>query len=203
MKKFFSLLAAVFVFTLAADTSHAQRAATVNTNPQKPQPSETPTRTVTAPKPPPAPATVKAKFEGGVIGYKKSEGTINFDDENKRLLFRDKKGKELFSVPYEIVNAAWADSRSQRSTAGTVIANTVPYGLGLPGLFMKSTTRYLILQYRDPDTRAEGMVSFKFDNKEILASVLHSFAEKAGLTQRGDAFVRRSEPSVRTSISND
>lgn len=200
MKKVFnSILAAVFVFSLGA-AARAQRTATVS-DPQQPR-SPAPAGTVNAPKPPPAPATVKAKFEGGVIGYKKSEGTINFDDANQRLLFRDKKGAELFSVSYEIVNAAWADSRSQRSTAGTVVASTVPFG-GLPAMLMNSTRRYLILQYRDPDTRAEGTASFKFDDKETLASVLYTFAEKAGLTQRGDAFVRRNGPTVRTNISND
>ena len=43
-------------------------------------------------KPRPAPKTLKAKYEGGVFGYTKTmEGTLTFDDENNRLLFKDKK----------------------------------------------------------------------------------------------------------------
>ena len=39
-----------------------------------------------------APQTVKAKYEGGVFGFRKTmEGTLTFDDENNRLLFKDKK----------------------------------------------------------------------------------------------------------------
>ncbi len=51
------------------------------------------------------------------------------------------------------------------------------------------------MQYKDPDTQAEGITSFRVENKEILASVLHSLAEKAGLTQRGEAYVRRDDAS--------
>ncbi|HJS23054.1 MAG TPA: hypothetical protein VJ751_01705 [Pyrinomonadaceae bacterium] len=43
-------------------------------------------------KPRPAPKSLKAKYEGGVFGYTKTmEGTLSFDDENNRLLFKDKK----------------------------------------------------------------------------------------------------------------
>ena len=150
-----------------------------------------PNQTVMTPKPAPAPATVKAKYEGGIVGYGKSDGTLNFDDGNRRLVFRDKTNREMFSVPYHVVMAAWADTQSRRSTAGSVIASTVPYGLGLPALLMKKKTRYLALQYRDPDTKSEGLATFKLESKELLASVLYTFAEKAGLVQRGEAFVRR------------
>lgn len=196
MRKLFSLvLAAPLALTLlAAAPAHAQRTAAVGE--QKPTTTST---GVSVPKPPPAPASVPAKYEGGVVGYAKADGTINFDDANRRLLFRDKKGKEMFSVGYDVVNAAWADSKSQRSTAGTVVSHTVPFG-GLAGMFMKSKTRYLILQYRDPDTGATGAASFKLGSKELLASVLHTFGEKAGLTQRGDAYVRRN--ATTSNVSN-
>jgi len=192
MRKLYnSALAAAFTLSLAGGAA-AQRTATVTE--QRPAASSVPGQSASAPKPPPAPASVKAKYEGGVVGYGKADGTLNFDDVNRRLVFRDKKqGKEIFAVPYDIVNAAWADSKSQRSTAGTVVASTVPFG-GIAGMFMNSKTRYLVLQYRDPDTPAAGMASFKFDTKEMLASVLHTFGHKAGLTQRGDAFVRRNVP---------
>ena len=149
-------------------------------------------RTVITPTPAPAPATVKAKYEGGVIGYGKTDGTLNFDDANSRLLFRDKQNKEVFSVPYDVVMAAYADTTARRSTAATVAASTIPYGLGLPALLLpKNKKRYLIVNYSDPDTKAQGMTSFKIENKEMLTSVLYTLGQKAGLTQRGDAFVRR------------
>ena len=210
MKKLSNYALAACLSLAFAAAASAQRTATVGdqktpkTEAPAQQTDAQPSQGVTMPKPPPAPATVKAKYEGGVVGYGKTDGTLNFDDANRRLVFKDKKtDREYFSVPYDVVQAAWADTKSQRSTTGTVIASTVPYGLGLPGLFMKSTTRYLILQYRDPDTRAEGLASFKFANNELLASVLYTFAEKAGLTQRGEAFVRRTAPTVTTTISNN
>lgn len=202
MRKLFnSVLGTAAALLLLVTTASAQRTATVGEKQQTPQPAATP-GTHAGPKPPPAPQSVKAKYEGGLVGYGKTEGTLSFDDANRRLIFRDKQGREYVSLSFDIVTAAWADSKSQRSTAGTVIASTVPYGLGLPGLFMKSTTRYLVLQYRDPDTHAEGMTSFKLPNKELLASVLYTFAEKAGLTQRGEAFVRRAEPTVTTRVTD-
>ncbi|HEX8852900.1 MAG TPA: hypothetical protein VF754_05400 [Pyrinomonadaceae bacterium] len=185
--------------TPAPTTTKTTEAATTPTDAQANQ-------GVTTPRPAPAPATVKAKYEGGIVGFGKSDGTLSFDDANKRLVFRDKKrNQEMFSVPYAVVFAAWADTQSRRSTAGSVIASTVPYGLGLPALFMKNKVRYLTLQYRDPDTRAEGIATFKLASKELLASVLYTFAEKAGLTQRGDAFVRRRDtptPEASSRIQN-
>lgn len=192
---FSSLLAAGLLVSVSAVAAHAQRTAAVS--------DQQPGRSVSIPKPPPAPATVKAKYEGGLVGYGKTEGTFNFDDANSRLVFKDKKtNKEIFSLPYEVVFAAWADTKSARSTAGTVVASTVPFG-GLPAMLMNNTSRYLILQYRDPDTKAEGSASFKFDSKETLASVLYTFADKAGLTQRGEGFVRGARPTVRTNVNNN
>jgi hypothetical protein len=202
MRKLFNTgLGGAAAVLLLASFASAQRTATVGEKQQTPQPASTPGM-ASAPKPPPAPQSVKAKYEGGIVGYGKTDGTLSFDDANRRMLFRDKQGRELLSISFDIVTAAWADTKSQRSTTGTVLASTVPYGLGLPGLFMRSTTRYLVLQYRDPDTRAEGVASFKLPSKELLASVLYTFAEKAGLTQRGEAFVRRAEPTVTTRISD-
>lgn len=181
----------------AAGGATPQRTRTVG---EQPSTTATPTastsqpnQTVSTPRPAPAPQSVTAKYEGGIVGYGKSDGTLSFDDGNRRLLFRNKAGKEMFSVPYDVVTAAWPDTKSRSSTAGSVIASTVPYGLGLPALLVRKKSRYLVLQYRDPDTKAEGLASFKLQSKELLASVLNSFAEKAGLTQRGDAFVRRRE----------
>ena len=176
----FLCAAAIAAAALAAAAGvRAQRPRTAD--PQTPAPAATP-------RPAPAPATVKAKYEGGVVGYRKSDGTLNFDDANGRLTFRDKTNRELFSIPYKAVVMAWPDTRSHTSTAGRVIS-AVPYG-GLPGLLMRSKTRYLNVRYQDPDTGTEGAASFKIGEKEMLYSVLTTLGDKAELTQRGDAYIR-------------
>jgi hypothetical protein len=188
-----------FAFAALALNATAARA-------QHPRPADTQTPTPAAqpnaPKPRPAPPTVKAKYEGGVIGYRKSEGTINFDDANSRLVFRDKNNRELFQIPYKAVVMAWPDTKSQTSTTGRVLAGTVPYGLGLPGLLMKSKSRYLNIRYQDPDTGTEGAASFKLGDKDLLYSVLDTLGDKAALTQRGDAYIRPKQTSQTTPTSN-
>ncbi|HVF41524.1 MAG TPA: hypothetical protein VM936_00840 [Pyrinomonadaceae bacterium] len=182
-------LAAVVGIAAAAAPAGAQRQKTVQTQPAA-------TTQPSAPKPPPAPASVKAKYEGGMVGYRKSDGTLNFDDANGRLVFRDKQGRELFGLAYNSLLMAWPDTRSSTSTTGRVLASTVPYGLGLPGLFMKNKSRYMNLRYQDPDTGTEGATSFKISDKLVLASVLDTLADKAGLAQRGDAYIRRKDAST-------
>ncbi len=187
-----TLTALVLTLFAASVTASAQRPRAV-ADPDSAQPQAT----VLTPAPPPAPATVKAKYEGGVIGYKKSDGTINFDDANSRLVFRDKSQKELFAVPYKVVMVAYADTQSKRPVGATVASSIpLPYGANIPAAFIRKKYRYLILNYNDPDTDAHGTASFKLENKEILASVLATLAKKAELTQRGDAFVRRRKPAA-------
>jgi hypothetical protein len=69
----------------------------------------------------------------------------------------------------------------------------VPTIFTLPARFIKTKVRYLTLQYNDPDTKMQGITSFKLQNKEILASVLAALAEKTGLIQRGDIYVKKSD----------
>lgn len=183
-------LAAAFSLAASATATVAQRQRSVQGTPQAAQ--------TNAPKPPPAPPTVRAKYEGGMIGYRKAEGTLNFDDANARLVFRDKQGRELFPIPYKVIMMAWPDTHSRTSTTGRVLAGTVPYGLGLPGLLMRSKSSYLVLRYQDPDTNSEGMTSFKIGDKNMLYSVLDTLAGKAELTPRGDAYVRRKDNAKAT-----
>lgn len=182
-------LAAVVSLAAAAASTSAQRQKTVQSQP-------TTTAHPNTPKPPPAPASVKAKYEGGMVGYKKAEGTLNFDDANSRLVFRDKQGREVFGIAYNSVAMAWPDTKSSTSTTGRVLASTVPYGLGLPGLLMKNKSRYMNVRYQDPDTGTEGATSFKISDKSLLASVLDTLGDKAGLAQRGDAYIRRKDAST-------
>lgn len=143
------------------------------------------------PAPPPAPTSVKAKYEGGVFGYnKKMEGKLDFDDANERLVFRDDKGKETgIFVPYKSITGAFADTHSVQPAAATV-ASHVPY-VGLPASLIKTNVKYLTLQYSDPDSKVAGATSFRLENKDILDSVLATLANKAGLSPRGDVFVRK------------
>ena len=149
-----------------------------------------------APAPKPAPTTVKAKYEGGVFGYTKTmEGTLTFDDENKRLVFKDKKPPKEIHIPYDAITSAFADTQKRQPRAAT-IASHVPVIYSLPAHFIKTKVRYLTLQYRDPDSQVQGITSFKLQNKEVLASVLATLAEKAEMSQRGDIYVKkRDEPS--------
>lgn len=143
------------------------------------------------PKPKPAPKTLKAKYEGGVFGYTKTmEGTLMFDDVNNRLLFKDKKPPKEISIPYEAITSAFSDTQKKQPAAATV-ASHIPYGAAA-GL-IKKKVRYLTLQFSDPDSKVTGVTSFKLENKELLESVLVTLAEKAGLTLRGDIYVKKKD----------
>ena len=142
-------------------------------------------------KPSPAPKSMKAKYEGGVFGYTKTmEGTLTFDDVNNRLLFKDKKPPKEISIPYESITSAFSDTQKRQPAAATV-AGAVPSIYSLPARFIKTKVRYLTLQYNDPDSKISGITSFKLENKELLESVLVTLADKAGMTKRGDIYVRK------------
>jgi hypothetical protein len=143
--------------------------------------------------PPTAPKTVKAKYEGGVFGYTKTmEGTLTFDDDNSRLLFKDKKPPKEISIPYDAITSAFADTQKRQPAAATV-ASQVPTIFTLPARFIKTKVRYLTLQYSDPDSKVSGITSFKLENKEMLESFLYTLAQKADMTQRGDVYVKKRE----------
>ena len=139
----------------------------------------------------PAPKTINVKYEGGVFGYTKTmQGTLTFDDENNRLIFKDKKPPKEISIPYGAITSAFADSKKVQPAAATVASN-VPSIYSLPAHFIKHKVRYLTLQYSDPDSNVSGITSFKIDNKELLQSVLVTLAEKANMTLRGDVYTRK------------
>ncbi len=142
--------------------------------------------------PAPAPQTMKAKYEGGIFGYSKTmEGTLSFDDTNKRLLFR-KDNKEQFFIPYNAVSSAFADTQKRQPKAATIMSS-VPLIYSLPAHFIKTKVRYLTLQYSDPDTRVSGITSFRLDNKELVESAVFTLANKAGLVPRGEIYVRKKD----------
>ncbi|HVQ38643.1 MAG TPA: hypothetical protein VMS31_13990 [Pyrinomonadaceae bacterium] len=140
--------------------------------------------------PAPAPQSMAAKYEGGVFGHNNTlEGTLSFDDTNERLLFRNKKQKELFFIPYNAVVSAFADTQKRRPAAATVAQN-IPY-IGYPLGLIKTKVQYLTLQYNDPDTNVSGITSFRLANKQLLDSVVYALANKAGLQGRGEIYVRK------------
>jgi hypothetical protein len=140
--------------------------------------------------PPTAPQSITVKYEGGVIGLnKKMDGTINFDDANSRLVFRNTARQEIFHIPYDSIAAAYADTKSKRPIAADVAARATIFAL--PALLIRKKFRYLTLQFNDPDTQVTGMTSFKMQNADILNSALYTLAQKASLKQRGDVYVRQ------------
>lgn len=159
----------------------AQRPRTMDPEPAAKTPT-TPTK--------PAPKSMKAKYEGGVFGYRKTmDGTLTFDDENNRLLFKDKTPPKEISIPYAAINSAFADTQKRRPTAATVASN-VPF-YGWPAGFIRTKVRYLTVQFEDPDSKVSGITSFKLENKDVLESVLVALAEKTGMTKRGDIYVKK------------
>ena len=144
----------------------------------------------------PAPKSMKAKYEGGVFGFQKTmDGTLSFDDENNRLLFKDKKTPKEISIPYSAINSAFADTQKKRPAAATV-ASQIPYGF--PAGFIKTKVRYLTVQFQDPDSKVSGITSFKLDNKDVLEAVVVALAEKTGMTKRGDIYVRKKDEAKAT-----
>lgn len=195
MKSLKILTAAALLSSAVAFDATAQRATTPTQTPEATA-AETPRAT--------APQTFKANYQGGVFGYnRKQEGTLTFDDESRRLIFRGKKtNEEVFSIPYDSITATFADSRSRTSTGGQIASNIpMPYGIGQVGRLFRTKSRYLTLQYRDADTEVAGMTSFKIDDRQLLESVVPSVAAKAGLIRRGEIYVRRRDGATGAAAS--
>jgi hypothetical protein len=178
------LVSGTVLIVMIAGATLAQRPRTMNQDKAEPA--------TNMPAPPPAPQTFNAKYEGGVFGYnKKMEGTLNFDDQNQRLVFRDEKHKEILFIPYTAVTGAYGDTHAVQPSAATV-ASHIPY-IGLPASLIKTKVRYLALQYNDPDSKVAGTTSFRLENKDILDSVINTLAGKAGLIRRGDVFIKKKD----------
>ncbi|HYP00147.1 MAG TPA: hypothetical protein VER76_08155 [Pyrinomonadaceae bacterium] len=193
-------IAALLLLTSLTGATLAQRSRTVGDSSSNrpgaatlPPPAAAGT-VANAPAPPAnAPKSVKAKYEGGIFGYdKKQTGTLNFDDEGQRLVFRDKAQKEYISIPYKSIAAAYADTQSRRPTAASVLGGASIYTL--PALLIRKKYRYLTMQFNDPDTKVQGVTSFKVDGKQVLETILAAVAHKAELTPRGEAYVRLNKP---------
>ena len=180
-----STLVLLAVFAAGA---FAQRPRAMDPQPAAKTPETTPAR--------PAPKSMKAKYEGGVFGFKQTmDGMLTFDDENSRLLFKDKKTPKEITIPYAAINSAFADTQKKRPAAATV-ASQIPYGF--PAGFIKTKVRYLTVQFEDPDSKVSGITSFKLENKDVLEAVVVSLAEKTGMTKRGDIYVKKKDEASKT-----
>lgn len=136
------------------------------------------------------PQSFGAKYEGGMFGFEeKEEGTLRFDDENERLVFFGKDGKENFSIPYSSMLMVYTGTKSVRSATGTAVSVIPLPGAGLAGL-IREKRRYLTIQFSDPDVEVSGIASFKIENDKLRESIISALGEKAELTQRGDAYYR-------------
>lgn len=136
------------------------------------------------------PQSFEAKYEGGMFGFdKKEEGSLRFDDENARLVFFGKDGKEKFSIPYSAMLLVYTGTKSVRSAAGTAVSVIPLPGAGLAGM-IREKRRYLTIQFSDPEVEIEGVASFKIENDNLRQTVIDALGEKAELTARGDAYYR-------------
>ena len=212
MKNASKFLSAVALALSLSPAAHAQRSRTVS-DPTRPVPppqqeqtdQQPPAQTSKVPTPPAPPRVVPAKYMGGFAGYRqKQEGMLTFDDRNRRLVFRDKNEKEIFSISYDAVMVAFADSETRRLMGnGTQQAVMGTAGiLGAPGLLFKKKFLYLTIQFEDPDTYLKGTTQFKLDNREIIDSVAYALAQRAGLSQQGEIYVRKRNTASTTQTSN-
>ena len=213
MKNASKILSTVVLALSLSPAALAQRSRTVS-DPTRPVPppqqeqtdgQQQPAQTSKVPTPPAPPRVVPAKYMGGFAGYRqKQEGMLTFDDRNRRLVFRDKNEKEIFSISYDAVMVAFADSETRKLMGnGTqqVVMGTAGI-LGAPGLLFKKKFLYLTIQFEDPDTYLKGTTQFKLDNREIIDSVAYALAQRAGLMQQGEIYVRKRNTASTTQTSN-
>jgi hypothetical protein len=196
MKKLYHIMGLSLLLLLLAVSASAQRPRVTTDDSPKPEETAKP-----QPTPPPAPKFAKAKYMGGYYGLKqKQEGSITFDDRNQRLVFRDKHEREVLSISYDAVMATFADTEVRRAMGDgtkTVVMSTAGV-LGLPALLFKKKFEYFTIQYKDPDTGVDGTTQFKMKDKQLVTSMAHTLAEKAGLLPRGQIYVRRKDSSSKS-----
>lgn len=195
MKKLYNILCLSLLLLLPASSAYAQRPRVTDDSPQQDETAKA------QPTPAPAPKFAKAKYMGGYFGLKqKQEGSISFDDRNERLVFRDKQEREVLSISYDAVMATFADTEERRAMGDgtkTVVMSTAGV-LGLPALLFKKKFEYFTIQYKDPDTGVDGTTQFKMKDRQLVSSMAHTLAEKAGLLQRGQIYVRRKDSSSKS-----
>ncbi len=145
----------------------------------------------TAAKPSKAlPESFKARYDGGIFGSTgKEKGYFKFDDTNERVVFYREDNRELFTIPYASLLVIYPDVKEHMSQTGNVISRLPLPGAGLAGL--KSTeSKYLVINFDDPDVDAKGTANFKFNDKELLITFIDALGTRAKMKQRGQAYYR-------------
>jgi hypothetical protein len=137
------------------------------------------------------PTQAEAKYEGGIYGSMgRQKGTLKLDDAGQRVFFvRKEDGREMFSIPYEALIVVYPDSKVSTSQTGNVVSRLPLPGAGLAGL-INSRSKYMIINFDDPDIEAKGTANFKFDDQKAMINFIHSLGTKAKMKQRGDAYYR-------------
>jgi TonB family protein len=159
---------------------------------------------VSQPSPSPAPTSFKAKYEGGVFGYRKAmEGTLSFDDANNRLVFHNEHQKEVFAIPYAAITQEFADTQSRRPKAASVLGSVPLIYVPNPIGFIKTKVRYVTLQFYDQLSHVNGLTSFRVENKDLCESVVATLAAKAGLIPQGEIYVRQHPSSAEMTAQVD
>ncbi len=141
----------------------------------------------------PLPEMIKARYDGGIFGSTgKEKGYFKFDEANVRVVFYREDNRELFSIPYASLLVIYPETKEHTSQTGNVISRLPLPGAGLAGL--KSTeSKYLVINFDDPDIDVKGTANFKFNDKELLLSFIDALGTKAKMKQRGQAFYRPKE----------
>ncbi len=200
MKKLYHITGLTLLLLLVSSAALGQRprVSTADETQPPPQPQETSAKPM--PTPQAAPKFAKAKYMGGYFGLKqKQEGSLSFDDRNQRLVFRDKQEREVISLSYDAVLATFADTEERKALGpGAQTAVGAAGIFGLPSLLFKKKFEYLTIQYKDPDTGVDGTTQFKMKDKELVRSMAHTLADKAGLAQRGQVYVRRKDAPTKS-----
>jgi hypothetical protein len=188
-------LTAALLLAAASPAAVAQRPRGVESS------AEEPVVNLNRPAPPAPPKVVKAKYMGGYGGIRqKRDGLLVFDDRNQRLVFLDKDEREVLSIAFEAIDVAFPDSETRQlmgeGTKDVMLGTMGP--LALPGLLFKKKFIYLTIQFEDRDTELKGVTQFKMEDREITESVVYALAQKAGLVQRGQMYLRKKNKTAIT-----
>jgi len=132
----------------------------------------------------------KARYDHGIFGSTgKQKGYFKFDDANEKVTFYREDGREMFSFPYASLILIYPDTQEHMSQTANVITRIPVPGTALAGL--KGTeSKYLVIDYDDPDVDARGTATFKFNDKELLLTFIDSLGSRSKLKKRGQAYYR-------------
>ena len=132
-----------------------------------------------------------AQYEGGMFGFtKKEQGSLKFDDANFRLVFMDKNNKERFGIPYSTISMIYPNATSSQSTSGKVVGAIPIPGAGIAGMMMKEKKKFLVVDFDDIELNRRGLINFKLENEQKVATAISALGEKAEMQPRGDSYYR-------------